>query len=228
MATSGTSLGDSWNARMRLIRMRRKRESFRLREEFRLVPVWLRAPCLFLYIVAVGVAVYCMHDYPEMRPYDMRENAKAAALAVAGIITVMALVIATFLFALAYVNRDAKRRGMNSTLWTLIVLLFLPSYGLIGFIIYFLFRDPLPYACPRCQNLVGPRFNFCPNCKCNLHPTCPSCKETVAETDKYCPYCATELPASPLGLPPPLPPTAAPRTHGIRGWALTASPAAMV
>src|SRR4029077_12237141 len=65
----------------------------------------------------------------------------------------------------------------------------------IGFILYFQVREPLPYPCPRCSTMVGARFNFCPNCKCNLHPSCPNCKREVAETDKFCPYCAQDLTA---------------------------------
>jgi predicted amidophosphoribosyltransferase len=68
-----------------------------------------------------------------------------------------------------------------------------PSSLVIGLIIYLLVREPLPYACPRCAQLVGPRFNFCSNCKCDLHPSCPNCKQEIAETDKFCPYCAQEL-----------------------------------
>jgi len=40
---------------------------------------------------------------------------------------------------------------------------------------------------------VNARFNFCPNCKCNLHPACPQCQREVSDTDKFCPYCATDL-----------------------------------
>src|SRR6266481_980123 len=66
-------------------------------------------------------------------------------------------------------------------------------YFAIGFILYFQVREPLPFSCPRCSTMVGARFNFCPNCKCNLHPSCPNCKREVAETDKFCPYCAQDL-----------------------------------
>lgn len=193
MATTGTSFGDSWNARMRLIRLRRKRESFRLRDEFRIVPAWLKGLCLILYFIAIGIGTFIMVNAPDARPGDLRDNLAVSILAIDGAITAAAILISVFLFALGYVSRDAKRRGMNPALWTLIVLLFLPSYGIIGFLIYFLMREPLPYPCPRCGNLAGPRFNFCPNCKCNLHPTCPACKQEVAETDKFCPYCGTAL-----------------------------------
>ena len=55
---------------------------------------------------------------------------------------------------------------------------------------------PKKAPCPQCGNSVGARFNFCPNCKCNLHPSCPQCKREIAETDKYCPYCGNDLKAA--------------------------------
>jgi RNA polymerase subunit RPABC4/transcription elongation factor Spt4 len=87
---------------------------------------------------------------------------------------------------------------MSAGLWTLLVVVLSPAYLLVGFIIYFLMREPLPYNCPQCGTTVGPRFNYCPSCKCNLHPACPQCKREVVETDKYCPYCAQELAATTL------------------------------
>jgi Double zinc ribbon len=74
-----------------------------------------------------------------------------------------------------------------------------PAYFAVGFIVYFLMREPLPYSCPQCGTTVGARFNYCPNCKCNLHPSCPQCKREVAEGDKFCPYCAQEL--APAAIP---------------------------
>jgi hypothetical protein len=120
------------------------------------------------------------------------------SLALAGISTGVALALASWIFLVAYVNRDAKRRGMSAGLWTLLVVVLSPAYLLVGFIIYFLMREPLPYNCPQCGTTVGPRFNYCPSCKCNLHPACPQCKREVVETDKYCPYCAQELAATTL------------------------------
>ena len=129
----------------------------------------------------------------EIFPPELRNNPTLASLALAGIITSVALVLGASLFLFGYVNRDAKRRGMNSTLWTLLVILLFPAYFALGFIIYFLMREPLPYPCPQCGNTVGARFNFCPNCKCNLYPACPQCKREVVETDKFCPYCGNDL-----------------------------------
>ena len=73
--------------------------------------------------------------------------------------------------------------------------LFMQPLFTLGFIIYLLMREPLPYNCPQCGTTVDARFNFCPNCKCNLHPSCPQCKHELAETDKFCPFCGNDLKA---------------------------------
>jgi len=204
--TPAQSIGDSWNERMRMIRLRRKKEAFRFRDEFRIVPRWLKVLCVILYIVAIAIGVIVVHASPDARPADLRDDVATATVAVIGIITGIAVLFSCFLLMLGYVNRDAKRRGMNSTLWTLLVLVLSPGYVGIGFIIYFLIREPLPYPCPRCSHLVGPRFNFCPNCKCDLHPSCPNCRREISETDKFCQYCAQELvrTTEPASLQPPV------------------------
>jgi hypothetical protein len=190
----GQSFGDSWNERMRMIRLRRKKEAFRFSEEFRIVPKWLKVVCLLLYFVAIGIGVTVMIHQPDARPADLRDDLPLAVLAIVGIITLASIFFAACIFMIGYVNRDSRRRGMNSALWTWFVLLMLPtSVGIIGFVIYLLLREPLSYPCPRCEKPVGPRFNFCPNCKCDLHPSCPNCKKEIVETDKFCPYCANEL-----------------------------------
>ncbi len=188
---------NSFNERMRLIRFRRKREKLRFWDEFKLVPRWLVAVVILLFILAQVIAYIVntqgLTNNGEIFPPELRNNPTLASLALAGIITSVALVLGASLFLFGYVNRDAKRRGMNSTLWTLLVILLFPAYFALGFIIYFLMREPLPYPCPQCGNTVGARFNFCPNCKCNLYPACPQCKREVVETDKFCPYCGNDL-----------------------------------
>ncbi len=178
---------------MRLIRLRRKKERPRFREELRIIPRWLKILCVVLWLLAVGIGVTVVNVAPETRWLEVRDNAAAATLAIVGIITGVAIVVTSLLMMLGYVYRDARRRNMNAPLWTLLVFILSPSSMMIGLIIYLLVRDPLPYPCPRCDTPVGPRFNFCPNCKCDLHPSCPNCKQEIAETDKFCPNCAFEL-----------------------------------
>jgi amino acid transporter len=187
----------SFNERMRLIRLRRKKENLHFWSEFKLVPTWLRWTVALLFVIAQAAALLVnLHGLPshdDIFPPDLKYDPVLASLALAGIITVISVFMASVIFLIAYVNRDSKRREMNSALWTLLVILLLPAWGFVGFVIYFLMREPLPYPCPQCGKSVGARFNFCPNCKYNLHPSCPNCKREVVETDKFCPYCAQEL-----------------------------------
>src|SRR6266404_3216147 len=171
-------MSEAFDERMKLIRFRRKRERFRLREEIKIVPKWVIWTCVVLWLLAIAIGTLInLSGHPVL-----------ASLALAGIITLVSIIITIWLMALGYVYRDARRRGMNGGLWTLLCVLLSWPFFAIGFILYFQVREPLPFPCPRCSTMVGARFNFCPNCKCNLHPSCPNCKREVAETDKFCPY----------------------------------------
>jgi len=118
-----------------------------------------------LYLIAIGIGVTVMLRVQDARPAGLQGDVGLAVLAIVGIITAVSIFLSASIFTIGYVNRDSRRRGMNSALWTWFVLLMLPtSVGIIGFVIYLLMREPLPYPCPRCNNLVGARFNFCPNC----------------------------------------------------------------
>jgi amino acid transporter len=203
MAEYQEKVSGSWNQRMQLIRLRRKKESFHLWQEFKIIPRWLVWTVFVLFLIAQVIA-FLINFYNVGQgsfPPELNGHPALQSLALAGIITAVSLFLAMYIFLVAYVNRDAKRRGMNSSLWTLLVVVLSPAYFAVGFIVYFLMREPLPYNCPQCGSLVGPRFNFCPTCKCNLHPACPQCSHEVSEGDKYCPYCAHELTA-PVVSPP--------------------------
>jgi hypothetical protein len=197
MADYQQKVGGTLNERMRLIRLRKRKEDLRFWNEFKLIPRWLVLLVVVLWLLAVVIAVHVNMDAArnggEIFPPDMKGDPEAASAALAILVTLISFLVACLIFMTAYVNRDASRRGMNAALWTILVLIFLPSWGLIGFIIYLLMREPLPYPCPQCGTTVGARFNFCPNCKCNLHPSCPQCKREVVESDKFCPFCGTDL-----------------------------------
>jgi Double zinc ribbon/Phospholipase_D-nuclease N-terminal len=108
---------------------------------------------------------------------------------------------ACWVLLLTYVNRDAKRRGMSPTLWTLICL-FVPN--LIGFILYFLLRKSLPTQCPGCGFTVNESFRFCPRCHYALAPVCSSCGQPIKNDYACCPYCgqATTPSATPGAVSP--------------------------
>jgi hypothetical protein len=184
--TAHTSLDE----KLRLIRFRMSKERLRFSEEIRLIPrklVLLVAALFVIAHVALQIVVaYSQSPWPEL-------SRNLTMLATAGLVTAASIPIAAFLFLVAYINRDAARRGMNSTLWTVLVLILMPAYFVTGFIIYFLLREPLPYNCPQCNAVVSARYNYCPGCKFNLRPACPGCRREVRLDDRYCPHCAQEL-----------------------------------
>ena len=100
------------------------------------------------------------------------------------------LIPAFLALLVGYVNRDAGRRGMSRALWTLIVIL-VPNG--IGFILYFVLRNPIHTECPKCKAEVSPRVNYCPRCRYNFHPTCAQCKAAVRPGDAFCANCGGEL-----------------------------------
>jgi len=191
-------MSDAFNERLRLIRFRRKRERIRFRDELRIIPKWLVWTCITLSVLAViiGIAINLVNiktGGPIFPDDSLRGQPLLSCLGLAGVIIAVSFFVSVLLFILGYVYRDAKRRGMHPGLWTLLVLILSAGYVFIGLIIYLLIREPLPYTCPQCATTVSARFNFCPNCKYNLHPACPQCQREVADDDKFCPYCATEL-----------------------------------
>jgi hypothetical protein len=99
-------------------------------------------------------------------------------------------IIAFLALMVGYVNKDAGRRGMNRTLWTLVVIL-VPNA--IGFILYFLLRNPVRIECPKCRTVVDRRANFCPSCRYSFHPMCSQCKSAANPGDTYCANCGAPL-----------------------------------
>jgi len=195
-------IAETFSERKRLNQLRKRKENLRFWNELRIIPRWLFGLVAVLYVLALVIALtinMAQSHNPngnDMFPPGLRDNPALAQLALSGLITLVTLCFAFFIFMIAYVNRDASRRGMNSALWTILVIVFLPTWGLIGLVIYLLMREPLPYPCPECATTVNARFNFCPNCKCNLHPACPQCKREVGELDKFCPHCGNDLKAA--------------------------------
>jgi hypothetical protein len=207
-------MSDAWNSKLRMIRFRRKRERSTFRQELKILPKWLVWTCVIKTILAmiIGLA-WNLHDFrtggPIFPDESLRNDPVTSCAGLLGVILLAAIVVSSLVLTLGYVYRDAKRRGMNGALWTLLVLILAPMYLFIGLVIYLLVRDPLPYTCPQCSSTVSAKYNFCPNCKYNLHPACPQCQQEVSDTDKFCPYCATELkPAVAVEAPAPATPQA--------------------
>jgi hypothetical protein len=197
------SIGTSWSERMRLIRFRRKRERFNFWNEFRVVPRWLKGTMLALYATALlAVLIANSVTSGELTPHDIGHQPHIVPFALAGIVTLVAIPVTILLFLVGYVYRDAARRGMSPGAWTFLVIVLMPAYFALGFIVYFVMREPLLFDCPQCGTKVGARFNYCPNCKCNLHPSCPNCRREVLDADKFCAFCGQNLTTQAAATPP--------------------------
>ncbi len=96
------------------------------------------------------------------------------------------IVLGIIVLMIGYVNADSKRRGMNSLLWTLLVI-FIPKA--LGFLTYFLLRKPLLMPCPNCSTAVGSDFRYCPKCGYAVTPTCSNCNRSISRDYVCCPYC---------------------------------------
>src|SRR5258708_39503746 len=110
---------NSFNERMRLIRFRRKREKLRFWDEFKLVPRWLVAVVILLFILAQVIAYIVntqgLTNNGEIFPPELRNNPTLASLALAGIITPVAPApgAALFLFLVAHPGVKSPRRNFT-------------------------------------------------------------------------------------------------------------------
>ena len=75
-------------------------------------------------------------------------------------------------------------------MWTLLAI-FIP-YG-IGAMLYFVLRDPMLVACPKCGVEGRASFVFCPKCGSALTHSCPVCKRAVEAGWNRCAFCGKEL-----------------------------------
>jgi hypothetical protein len=179
--------------KVRVVRWRMSNEKLRFSEELRIIPGW-----------AYGLAIALLIAIEILAPIIRRHDAHPMPLAgLIALMTLGGLFVAALGLLIGYVNRDAKRRGMNATLWTILVIV-IPN--LIGYIIYFLAREPKLFPCPQCGGTVSARFNYCPKCKFNLHPACPECKHEIRPGDRFCPFCAHDLGAGASAAANPLNP----------------------
>jgi Phospholipase_D-nuclease N-terminal len=71
------------------------------------------------------------------------------------------VVIAAWLLCLGFVFGDARRRGMRPFLWVLVAALF-PH--LLGFLLYFVMRQPIASSCSHCARTMALNQPFCSWC----------------------------------------------------------------
>jgi hypothetical protein len=104
-----------------------------------------------------------------------------------------------YVLLVGYVYGDARRRGMNQVMWTLLAV-FVPSA--VGVILYFILRDPVPVPCPSCGALARKGHAYCAGCGAAVRPACPQCRQPTEPGWRNCARCGAAIapaaPASPL------------------------------
>jgi len=111
--------------------------------------------------------------------------------------TWIAVFTLAWILLIGYVNADARRRGMRYIMWTLLATFIING---IGFILYFVLRDPLLVACQKCGALGRSGFVFCPQCGAELARSCPVCKRAVEPSWNRCAFCGMQLTRETVGI----------------------------
>lgn len=159
----------------------------RFEQEWRLVPAparWI-AVLAFLAIAGFMASIFLLplvvereyHGIPFVLPIYL------ASL-------IGAVFLALYVLLIGYVFADARRRGMNHVLWTLLAI-FIPSG--VGVILYFILRDPVPVPCPACGAPARRGFAFCASCGAAVRAACPQCRQPVEPGWRNCARCGTPL-----------------------------------
>lgn len=73
----------------------------------------------------------------------------------------LGILFSTWLLGLGFVFADARRRAMRPVLWVLVCILF-PH--LLGFLLYFVIRQPLASPCNHCGQTIPSGQRFCSWC----------------------------------------------------------------
>jgi hypothetical protein len=159
----------------------------RFDQEWALVPAGARWTA-----VLAGLAFTALMAAIFLLPAFAAQDSKA--LLVLSPIFVLSLVgavpIAIYVLLLGYVWGDARRRGMNHVLWTLLAL-FIP-YA-VGVILYFLLRDPVQVPCPACATPARKGHAFCASCGAAVRAACPQCRQPVEAGWRNCAGCGQAL-----------------------------------
>ena len=154
------------------------------RSELAIIPPVARA----IAVLAFALMQICLLG---LLPHYVRDIPPMPALVLISICG--GIVVAIIVLMVGYVYADSKRRGMNSLLWTLLVI-FVPKA--LGFIAYFLLRKPLLIPCPNCGTAVGSDFRYCPKCGYAVTPRCANCGRAISHEYVCCPYCGKPVRAT--------------------------------
>jgi hypothetical protein len=128
----------------------------------RAVRIWalVLAGCELLLALAMGV-------WTAVHQSDLGPS--IATMVIYGIAAfALCAVLAVWLLCLGFVFGDARRRDMQPVLWVLVAAL-VPH--LLGFLLYFVMRQPIASICAHCGRTISNHPRFCPWCGVGLVPS---------------------------------------------------------
>jgi hypothetical protein len=149
----------------------------RLRDEIALIPtaMWVVSAAVYICLAAFLFLV-AMRPMPD-------------AIRILGSFG-LPIIPASLMLLTGYVYGDAKRRNMRPVMWALLAFL-VPNA--IGFILYFILREPITDPCKECGKPVGRQFGYCPFCGARRDLSCPQCGSSTQPDWAHCPRCGTSL-----------------------------------
>jgi hypothetical protein len=141
------------------------------------IPAWAAVLAAAVFLCVEGLFLFAFARYesnPPMLPFQLAFGAFIGSL------------LALIPLGAGYVNRDARRRGMNAGLWTVLAI-FIPNA--IGFLLYFVLRKPVRARCGECGALARSGAHYCASCGLALAAVCSRCGGVLTDADAYCPNC---------------------------------------
>jgi hypothetical protein len=156
-----------------------------LRREFGVAPRTGVAISALLACAMAAVASFAAQGFPVV-----------PRVALVGLATLFAF---AYCFLVAYIYGDARRRGMRHVLWTVMAAL-VPHA--LGFIAYFLLREPLLPPCPACGSGGRRGFAFCTHCGAQVAArACAACRRPLDPEWSHCANCGAPV-GDPVGSRP--------------------------
>jgi hypothetical protein len=159
----------------------------RFDREWALVPDGARwtAALVCLSVATLMGAIFLVPGFAEG---DTKAVAVLVPIFLASLVGVAFL--GAYVLLVGYVYGDARRRGMNHVLWTLLAI-FIPNA--IGIILYFILRDPVAVPCPSCGTPAKKGHAYCAGCGTPVRTACPSCRQPVETGWRNCARCGAAL-----------------------------------
>jgi Phospholipase_D-nuclease N-terminal/zinc-ribbon domain len=142
------------------------------------VPKPVRTSAFILVVCGsfIGLIVGFLWPSIQYRQHFDTATAILAGVACLAAGVFLSCLIATWLLCLGYVYGDARRRAMQPVLWVLVAI-FVPH--LLGFLLYFVLRQPISSTCPHCGQTISLYQRFCPWCGKPHTPQPPSASSDV-------------------------------------------------